>query len=63
MSIVKPGDHKRKSRKEIIEEVLKDLSPGVRDEARRLLEELPVERLGVDELRGFLKRRGFKLLK
>ncbi len=44
MSILKPDDLMKK-KKELINEVLKDLSPDVREAARRILEELPYERL------------------
>ncbi|WFO75257.1 hypothetical protein J4526_09375 [Desulfurococcaceae archaeon MEX13E-LK6-19] len=58
MSILKPDDLMKK-KKELINEVLKDLSPDVREAARRILEELPYERL-LDrrDVLVFLKKKG-----
>lgn len=36
MSIIKPGKSRRKN---MIEQVLRDLDPGIREEARRILKE------------------------
>lgn len=58
MSIIKPEDlYKR--RKELINELTKDLSPGIRDSVRRVLEELPIDILS-DRKKVFeiLKKRG-----
>ena len=45
MSITRPGDFLGRKKREIIEEITRDLSPGVRDEARRILENLSMEEL------------------
>ena len=58
MSILKPDDLMKK-KKELINEVLKDLSPDVREAARRILEELPYERLlNRRDVLVFLKKKG-----
>ncbi|MCD6488238.1 MAG: hypothetical protein J7K21_03330 [Desulfurococcales archaeon] len=44
MSVTRPSDFLKRKR-EVIEEITRDLSPGVRDEARRILENLSMEEL------------------
>ncbi len=58
MSVIKPEDLVRR-RREVLEALLRDLSPGLREEARRILEELPLDVL-LDKRRALeeLRRRG-----
>lgn len=60
MSVLKPDDLFKKKKQEVIEEILKDLSPDVREAARRILEELPYEKL-LDRrsITSYLRKRGF----
>ncbi|ABN70546.1 hypothetical protein Smar_1456 [Staphylothermus marinus F1] len=57
MSLFKPG--KTIDRRKIIEQILKDLDPGIRDEARRFLNTLRDEDL-VDRVKvsSLLKKKG-----
>lgn len=58
MSIIKPSDLMRR-KKELIEQIIKDLSPGVRDTARRYLETLSIDDLrNKDKARSFLRKKG-----
>ncbi len=48
----------KRSKKEIIEDVLKDLEPSVREEARRVLEEIKgLELMDREELKMMLRKR------
>ncbi len=48
----------KRSKKEIIEDVLKDLEPSVREEARRVLEEIKgLELMDREELKTMLRKR------
>ncbi len=48
----------KRSKKEIIEDVLKDLEPSVREEARRVLEEIKgLEIMDREELKTMLRKR------
>ncbi len=59
MSIIKPDDLYKKRRKELLDNILKDLSPGLRDQARRLLEELDIETLSKREkVLEYLRKKG-----
>ncbi len=42
MSIIRPSDL-MKRKKELIDQIIKDLSPGLRDQARRFLEKQGLE--------------------
>ncbi|ADV64624.1 hypothetical protein [Desulfurococcus mucosus] len=53
MAVFKPG----KNRREIIEELLRDLDPSLREEARRLLESM-----SPDELAGLRKEDVYRRL-
>ncbi|ADI32099.1 hypothetical protein Shell_0993 [Staphylothermus hellenicus DSM 12710] len=57
MSLFKPG--KNIDRRKIIEQILRDLDPGIRDEARRFLSTLRDEDL-VDRVKvnSLLKKKG-----
>lgn len=58
MAIIKPSDLMRR-KKELIEQIIKDLSPGVRDIARRYLETLSIDDLrNKDKARSFLRKKG-----
>ncbi len=55
VSIFKPSKHFRK--KELIEEALKDLDPSIREQARRILEELDESTLqDKKRIKEYLKR-------
>lgn len=57
MSIFKP--HKKISRKELIENALRDLDPSIREQARLLLEQLDTNTLlSKDRVRDILKKHG-----
>jgi hypothetical protein len=57
LSVIRPRDYRRRR---LIEDALRDLSPDVRDEARRLLESLDYSVLSDREaVRRLLRRRGF----
>lgn len=57
MCIFKP--RKTVDRKELIENALKDLDPSIREQARRILEELDDKTLASRErIRDILKKRG-----
>ena len=48
----------KRSKKEIIEDVLKDLEPSLREEARRVLEEIKgLELMDREELKTMLRKR------
>jgi len=48
----------KRSKKEIIEDVLKDLEPNLREEARRILEEIKgLELMDREELKTMLRKR------
>ena len=48
----------KRSKKEIIEDVLKDLEPSVREEARRVLKEIKgLELMDREELKMMLRKR------
>ncbi len=48
----------KRSKKEIIEDVLKDLEPNLREEARRILEEIRgLELMDREELKTMLRKR------
>ena len=48
----------KRSKKEIIEDVLRDLEPNVREEARRFLEEIKgLELMDREELKTMLRKR------
>ena len=57
MSIFKPSKH-FKSKREILEDVLKDLAPGIREEARRIILEENLLDKDIDYIRRKLKERG-----
>lgn len=57
MSIFKPD--KRISKKELIENALKDLDPSIREQARIILEKLDTDTLSNrDKIKNILKKRG-----
>ncbi|RLG81453.1 MAG: hypothetical protein DRO13_01170 [Thermoprotei archaeon] len=57
MSVYRPSRYPKK--RELIEEALKDLNPSIREQARRVLEELDESTLSNrDRVRDFLKKRG-----
>ncbi len=58
MAVIKPDDVLRR-KKELVEKILRDLSPGVRDEARRILLEQDMSVLtDKRKVLELLKRRG-----
>ncbi len=57
MSIFKPSKH-FKSKREILEDVLKDLAPGIREEARRIILEENLLDKDIDYIRRRLKEKG-----
>ncbi len=58
MAIMKPSDLMRR-KKELIEQIIKDLSPGVRDTARRYLETLSIDDLrDMEKAKNFLRKKG-----
>ncbi len=58
MAVIKPDDLLRR-KKELVEKILRDLSPGVRDEARRiLLEQDMTVLMDKHKVLELLKRRG-----
>ncbi len=60
MAVVRRGGVRRK--RELIEEILKDLSPGLRDEARRILLEQDLDvLLDREKALGLLRRRGLRV--
>jgi len=55
---MKPSDLMRR-KKELIEQIIKDLSPGVRDTARRYLETLSIDDLrDMEKAKNFLRKKG-----
>jgi len=57
MSVYRPSRYPKK--RELIEEALKDLNPSIREQARRVLEELDESTLSNrDRVRDYLKKRG-----
>ena len=59
MSVIRPSDLMKRKR-EVIDELVRDLSPGVRDSARKYLETLPMEELrDKDRIKDLLRRKGF----
>ncbi len=59
MSVIRPSDLMKRKR-EVIDELVRDLSPGVRDSARKYLETLPMEELrDRDRIKDLLRRKGF----
>ncbi len=58
MAVIKP-DNLLRRKKELVEKILRDLSPGVRDEARRiLLEQDMTVLMDKHKVLELLKRRG-----
>ncbi|RLG82891.1 MAG: hypothetical protein DRO40_06440 [Thermoprotei archaeon] len=58
MAIIKPSDLMRRKR-ELIERIVKDLSPGIKDTARRYLETLSIDDLRDKErAKNFLRKKG-----
>ncbi|GEM_PF-3522845 len=50
----------KRSKREIIDDILRDLDPSVRDEARRFLEEIKgLEYMDREELKTMLRKRRF----
>ncbi len=55
MSIIKPG---RNRRKKMIEQILRDLDPSIREEARRVIEEVnPREPLNREKIIEILRKK------
>lgn len=55
MSIIKPGKSRKK---EMIEQILRDLDPSIREEARRVLEEVdPREPLDREKIIEILRKK------